>query len=210
MSLLKNGYSTLFPEGLRADSTNGNNVFCAFQESVQQCYDHFEDLCASNSDAFPSLSEEVDKTFAFLEAMADKFVDKSERSMLFRSKDDASELVLITVLDIKRAILDFAVAYMEESLISQSSNRRSDNDNEDLQQDNSDYIPSSNGKKKRPNLPAYAKDILSSWFSNHVEHPYPTQAEKVELSEKTGLSLQKVDNWFINERSRKWQTYRRK
>ena len=186
MSLLKNGYTTLFPEGLRADSSNGNNVFCAFQESVQQCYDHFEDLCASNSDAFPSLSEEVDRTFAFLEAMADKFVDKSERSMLFRSKDDASELVLITVLDIKRAILDFAVAYMEESLISQSSNRRSDNDNED------------------------AKDILSSWFSNHVEHPYPTQAEKVELSEKTGLSLQKVDNWFINERSRKWQTYRRK
>ena len=209
MRLLKNGYSTLFPEGLKADSANGSNVFFAFQENVQQCYNHFEDLCASNVNAFPSLSEDVDRTFAFLEAMADKFVDKSDGSMLFRSKDDASELIHITVLDIKRAILDFAVAYMEESLVNQSSSRN-DNENEDLQQDTSDYTPSSNSKKKRPNLPAYAKDILSSWFRNHVEHPYPTQAEKVELSEKTGLSLQKVDNWFINERSRKWQSYRRK
>ena len=124
------------------------------------------------------------------------------------TEEDANELIRITVLDIKQAILDYATLYMERCLMKRSL--ANEQETEEYQPEAQEYTPPGNGKKKRPNLPAHAKDILSSWFSHHVEHPYPTQSEKVELSERTGLSLQKVDNWFINERSRKWQSYRRK
>lgn len=62
-------------------------------------------------------------------------------------------------------------------------------------------------KKSRPNIPKEARDILSAWFKDHVSNPYPKLQEKERLSIQTGLSLKKVENWFINERSRKWKLY---
>ena len=43
-----------------------------------------------------------------------------------------------------------------------------------------------------------------------VSYPYPKVHEKERLSYQTGLSIKKVENWFINERSRKWHLYRKK
>lgn len=65
----------------------------------------------------------------------------------------------------------------------------------------------SRSRKARPNLPHEAKEILTEWFAEHVLDPYPKQADKEFLSQKTGLPLKQIDNWFINERSRKWHTY---
>ena len=205
MSALHHGYVALFPQGLLTDSSG---VYDSFQESVRQCYDHYEELYSSNKDLFPDLHTQVEQAFSYLETMAEQFVSLSGLSMMFQSEDDANELIHITVLDIKQAILDYAILYMERCLMKKSLTL--EQETEEYQPEAQEYTPPGNGKKKRPNLPAHAKDILSSWFSHHVEHPYPTQSEKVELSERTGLSLQKVDNWFINERSRKWQSYRRK
>ena len=75
-------------------------------------------------------------------------------------------------------------------------------------------ISLSGGKKRdmkaRPNIPKEEKRILSKWFEEHVSYPYPKVREKERLSYQTGLSIKKVENWFINERSRKWHLYRKK
>lgn len=62
-------------------------------------------------------------------------------------------------------------------------------------------------RKLRPNIPKEARDILSAWFRENATNPYPKLQEKERLSIQTGLSLKKVENWFINERSRKWHLY---
>ncbi|CAF0906957.1 unnamed protein product, partial [Didymodactylos carnosus] len=51
-------------------------------------------------------------------------------------------------------------------------------------------------------LPDDAVDILNDWFDSHVDHPYPTKDEKLELAEQCGVSLQKVSTWFNNRRTR--------
>ena len=36
----------------------------------------------------------------------------------------------------------------------------------------------------------------------HVEHPYPTEAEKAALQRTTGLTPKQLTNWFTNNRKR--------
>lgn len=63
--------------------------------------------------------------------------------------------------------------------------------------------------KTRPNIPRKARDILEAWFKENVDSPYPKLHDKERLCTQTGLSMKKIDNWFINERSRKWHLYKR-
>lgn len=63
--------------------------------------------------------------------------------------------------------------------------------------------------KTRPNIPRRARDILEAWFRVNVDSPYPRSPDKERLCILTGLPLKKIDNWFINERSRKWHLYKR-
>ena len=39
----------------------------------------------------------------------------------------------------------------------------------------------------------------------HVEHPYPTDAEKLYLSITTGLTQRQISVWFVNARKRFWR-----
>ncbi|KAL9658159.1 hypothetical protein ABK040_013071 [Willaertia magna] len=57
----------------------------------------------------------------------------------------------------------------------------------------------------KSSLPKEARDILKNWFNEHFSNPYPTENEKKELSSSTGLTLQQVNNWFVNARVRKWR-----
>lgn len=54
-------------------------------------------------------------------------------------------------------------------------------------------------------LPKRATEILTRWFNNHIHHPYPTEADKEELSRKTNLKVHQISNWFVNMRARKWK-----
>lgn len=56
--------------------------------------------------------------------------------------------------------------------------------------------------KKRGNLPSSAKRILKSWLETHSDNPYPTEKEKEELIERTGITSGQLCNWFINARRR--------
>ncbi|OAY42395.1 homeobox protein knotted-1-like 1 [Manihot esculenta] len=59
--------------------------------------------------------------------------------------------------------------------------------------------------KKKGKLPKDARMILLDWWSNHYRWPYPTEEEKVKLSEITGLDQKQINNWFINQRKRHWK-----
>ncbi|RHY43737.1 hypothetical protein DYB38_011710, partial [Aphanomyces astaci] len=49
--------------------------------------------------------------------------------------------------------------------------------------------------------------ILKDWMLSpeHVEHPYPTDLEKKQLCDETGLDLCQLNNWFANNRKRLWK-----
>lgn len=59
------------------------------------------------------------------------------------------------------------------------------------------------GRKKRQNLPRQTTLVLLGWLSEHLDRPYPNSKEKYDLLLKTRLTIQQLDNWFINARRRK-------
>lgn len=54
----------------------------------------------------------------------------------------------------------------------------------------------------KASIPSNAKAILEKWMYDHRLYCYPTKLEKQALSLQTGLSVQKISNWFINSRRR--------
>ncbi|UPK90627.1 hypothetical protein LCI18_001562 [Fusarium solani-melongenae] len=45
--------------------------------------------------------------------------------------------------------------------------------------------------------------VLKRWFSEHSEHPYPSEEEKTMLQCQTGLNRTQVTNWLANARRRR-------
>ncbi|WFD29715.1 homeodomain super [Malassezia sp. CBS 17886] len=58
-------------------------------------------------------------------------------------------------------------------------------------------VPKRGGK-----LPKHVTDLLKSWLLEHASHPYPTEEEKRDMCERTGLDICQVSNWFVNARRR--------
>ena len=59
---------------------------------------------------------------------------------------------------------------------------------------------SSYGKKK--GLPHKTTKLLNQWFEEHLDHPYPTEEEKKQLSSRGEITMEQVSRWFANKRSR--------
>jgi hypothetical protein len=59
-------------------------------------------------------------------------------------------------------------------------------------------------KRRRMNFSSEAVNILKQWFSSHSSKPYPTEEEKEQLAESSGITVHQVTNWFINMRKRNW------
>jgi len=57
----------------------------------------------------------------------------------------------------------------------------------------------------RRELPKEVTNKLKQWIFEHIEHPYPTEAEKFQLMKDTAMDLQQLDNWVINARVRIWR-----
>ncbi|XP_071515372.1 uncharacterized protein [Panulirus ornatus] len=45
-------------------------------------------------------------------------------------------------------------------------------------------------------------DVLTAWLTEHREHPYPDDDDKLLLMQRTGLTAQQVTQWFTNARRR--------
>ncbi|XP_038714866.1 homeobox protein knotted-1-like 1 [Tripterygium wilfordii] len=60
-------------------------------------------------------------------------------------------------------------------------------------------------KRKNGKLSKDAKMVLLDWWNDHYRWPYPTEEDKMKLSEATGLDQQQINNWFINQRKRHWK-----
>lgn len=63
----------------------------------------------------------------------------------------------------------------------------------------------SNVPKKRSTLTKLSKQLMHEWFEHNLHHPYPTEEEKEWLAQQGGITLEQVNNWFINTRGRKWK-----
>lgn len=64
------------------------------------------------------------------------------------------------------------------------------------------YPTPKNTKQKRTNYPKKVSKILKDWLATNIVNPYPSENEKVCLSDRTGLDQTQINNWFINARRR--------
>ena len=81
-----------------------------------------------------------------------------------------------------------------------------------------DYVEAEqpNGTRRRRRsgrlgpLPRDAVATLKAWITapSHVDHPYPTDAEKRCLSNLTGITQRQISVWFVNARKRFWPRHR--
>lgn len=62
-----------------------------------------------------------------------------------------------------------------------------------------------NNALKQKQIPADKRDVLYQWFIDHLDSPYPTKKDKMELSSQTGLEQKQINSWFINMRHRHWK-----
>jgi len=60
---------------------------------------------------------------------------------------------------------------------------------------------------KRNSLTPEAVQVLRDWMFSpeHIDSPYPTEAEKRELAARAGIKMKQLCNWFTNARKRLWQ-----
>ncbi|OLL25407.1 Homeobox protein PKNOX1 [Neolecta irregularis DAH-3] len=50
-----------------------------------------------------------------------------------------------------------------------------------------DHVPRQ--RKGRGNLPKHVTTLLKNWLNDHIDHPYPTEEEKIMLATETNLTL---------------------
>lgn len=86
----------------------------------------------------------------------------------------------------------------EEFLVSFAQNE----DTKPEQTKETNRVQSKEDAEAKIYIPAKAKSILEKWMYEHRLYCYPTKAEKQALALETGLSVQKISNWFINSRRR--------
>lgn len=57
-------------------------------------------------------------------------------------------------------------------------------------------------RKGGARFPREAVRVLKAWLYEHSHHPYPTEQEKDQLRERTGLKRTQISNWLANARRR--------
>ncbi|KAI6219071.1 Homeobox protein unc-62 [Aphelenchoides besseyi] len=58
-----------------------------------------------------------------------------------------------------------------------------------------------NGRRRVPKV--FSKEAITkfrAWLFSNLTHPYPSEEQKKQLAQETGLTILQVNNWFINAR----------
>lgn len=63
------------------------------------------------------------------------------------------------------------------------------------------------GRGRSNSLQPQVVEYLKKWLMSdeHINHPYPTEVEKVRIVADTGIDMKRLNNWFVNNRIRYWK-----
>ncbi|XP_049851474.1 homeobox protein ceh-60-like [Schistocerca gregaria] len=75
-----------------------------------------------------------------------------------------------------------------------------DSHDKDVKTNNASTQPGQ--KRHRSNLPSYAREIMKRWLEANIDSPYPSEKDKLELVKKAKITMNQLNNWFINARRR--------
>ncbi|KAI5178661.1 hypothetical protein PAEPH01_2581, partial [Pancytospora epiphaga] len=152
-----------------------------------------------------------------------KHIKSDYRSHILNTKYDESEkeiLVLILLLERIKTIIIFEdrLSDVIDDVLATCLVSTKNSSSDDPQNDKIGYLnPIVQIKTKRStieinydipirlsrsNYPQEISNMLLNWLRNNVSNPYPTNSEKLMLSEVTGLTTTQINNWFINARRR--------
>ena len=67
------------------------------------------------------------------------------------------------------------------------------------------WIENMSTNQRRRCLSHQQNNILRMWLYQNFKNPYPDEEEKAYIVEETRLTMEQVNNWFINARSRFWK-----
>jgi hypothetical protein len=66
-------------------------------------------------------------------------------------------------------------------------------DSEEVEPDNAMEILT----RSRKHLSKKSTSILREFLQTHWSNPYPTQTEREELRQQTGLTITQINNWYV-------------
>lgn len=68
----------------------------------------------------------------------------------------------------------------------------------------SNNIDSHGFKRTRHNEPLnmQATEVMTIWYENHLDNPYPSKSDKDKMAALGGISVTQVKSWFANKRNR--------
>lgn len=90
----------------------------------------------------------------------------------------------------------------ETSSNSESTSQETIQESPQKKQKISNLIKFTQNRQRKGHLPEESTTILKQWLFEHKQHAYPNEEEKLQLKEKTNLTLTQINNWFTNARRR--------
>uniref|UniRef100_A0A8C7R6Y8 Meis homeobox 1 n=1 Tax=Oncorhynchus mykiss TaxID=8022 RepID=A0A8C7R6Y8_ONCMY len=115
---------------------------------------------------------------------------KSDNEEITRSSGPLDQVILSDLIVTFCFPLHVSGDGMDNSVASPSTGDEDDPDKEKKR------------NKKRGIFPKVATNIMRAWLFQHLTHPYPSEEQKKQLAQDTGLTILQVNNWFINARRR--------
>ncbi|KAK3089683.1 hypothetical protein FSP39_005582 [Pinctada imbricata] len=81
-----------------------------------------------------------------------------------------------------------------------------DGDDEEDTQESKRQCPAVRMRGRSKQLTDEQTAILSAWYSQHINYPYPAEEDVASLTEATGLNDKQVKKWMSNKRVRSYNT----